>query len=1031
MTGQNQPDAYPASAPLPKPLQPIFGPGPVKVIPQQYQDLKTAIQQSSIAQKLGLDKVAGPLAFGGVLGQNLLDFAPLGGSEESAIKALAQETDPEAIGAMLRKIGVHPNVADKMAPQIAATTDPSEVKTALDIMKGTQAMHNESVHSDSIAAEQEAVHPTEVKPELSTTTEIPKGNEPNLEVSAPTPKEPYVINAKGKNLTDIRNIISDVKGYVDTTVHDRIEIKNVGKTGETHTILLEQPHVPEPIVHTPIVREETPAPTEIAPKASIAAEAKNADQIGKSALPTLPATPEFRPTHEIKSELNDAVLHQEILNDSMQNHPGRAFIKYKSSASGVLPEIADGSTSKFGKRGDTIGQDAIGQEMSGNGDIDTLNKHLSDYMNMREQKKGVDENVKALRTEYRDARAAEREARTPKLSDEKVDGVPVDKTPATELKQLTSGEDGKSWESIVKGYSKNLPKDKKVNLLDYLSTPEFVLEKLGMQKGADLLQEAKDEYRITLRHEIKTIKDWKARVENDPAARPHAATHLFRYLNGDARYAKSEMTPTEVEVAGEIKTYLKDWADRLHLPTDNRLGNYITHIFDKNAHGDLPSESVFDDPDLSVIMESQPARSVYNPFLEKRLNKPGYKEDVWGALDAYVKRGSRKEAMDPALEEISDMAHKLDDSAYAYVTRLTHRINMRPTEADELVDNLVKEHFGGRFTQRPTAYITGKIRGIFYRGTLGLNVASALRNLSQGANTYAKLGEKYTTIGYFKTLTHLVTRDWSELIDHGVLDEQLNQDQKVGVYKTFLQKIDPALFALFNAAEKINRGAAYYGAKSQALSKGLGPDDAIKFAKRMVRETQFAFGQVDSPVALSSDLIKTVAQMQNYNVKQIEFLTRMAKNKEYGGLVRYSLSSLVFLGTIGKMFGMTIGQLIPSIGIGGSPIGGLASGIAGEFSSSPTTRSSATSQLQRTFATLFPAGAQARKTIQGLEAYSAGKDTTATGKTRYTIPHNPATLMQAALFGKSALPQAQQYYNKLDSKELLPSPAPSASPLSI
>lgn len=1019
ITGQNNAPAYPDSAPLPKELHPIFGDAPVSVVPKQYQDMKAAIENSSIAKKTGFDKVAGPLAFGGVLGQNLLDFAPLGGTEESAIKTLAKETDPELIAGMLRKIGINPNLADKMAPHIAATSDTGEVKNALDIMKGGQAMLHTADHAESL------------KPPTEETSMIPKGNASNLEVSPEVPKQPYTIDAKGKNLTDIRSILEDVKGYVDPATHDRIEIKNVGKTKETQTIHLEPPATPE-VRKMDIVRtsDKLAEPSKLSAFAEEAKKYPNVDHFIDHFVNNpheIPVTPEYT---RFLSEKNDFTQKENSLYKSMKDlrdkYEGKTMDQVspedKTAYENMQKDLNKTLSEKtLAKTPETPIKTHIGEK--------ALKEQLSDFYNKSTHSSGGE--AETAHGPEAEPHTEEQSKYIDQLSKEKIEGTPINKTPAIDLHELISGKDGKAWESIVKGYSKNLPKDKKVNFLDYFGTPEFVLEKIGMQKGAELLQDAKDEYRLTLKKEIKTITDWKSRVERDPQAQPHSATRIFRYLNGDARYAKSEMTPTEVEVAGEIKSYLKSWADRLHLPADNRLGNYITHIFDKDATGDLPSESIFDDPDLSVIMESSPARSVYNPFLEKRVNKQGYKEDVWAALDAYIKRGSRKEAMDPALEEISNMAHKLGDSEYAFATRLTHRINMRPTEADELVDNFLKEHFGGKFTQRPTAYITGKIRSMFYRGTLGGNVGSALRNLSQGSNTFAKLGTKYTTIGYIQTFKHLVTNDWQELIDHGVLDESLNQDQKIGVYKSVLQKIDPILFSLFNTAEKINRGAAFYGAKAKALKEGLELDQAIKYAKRMVRETQFAFGQVDSPVALSSDLVKTAAQMQSYNVKQIEFLMRMAKNKEYGGLIRYSLSSLVFLGTIGKVFGMTVSQLIPSIGVGSSPLGSLAGGVAGEFSSSSTDRQKATSQLQRTFASLFPAGVQARKTIQGLEAYGAGKDVTATGKTRYNIPHNLPTLMQAALFGKSALPQAQQYYDKLNNKGTKKPAIPSTSGLSI
>lgn len=995
VTKQNNPQVYADSYTLPKALQPIFGSDPVKTLPGQYQDTKTAIQNSPIAQKLGLDKASGPLAFGAVLGQNILDFAPLGGSEDAAIKALAKETDPEVIGAMLRKIGVHPTIADKMAPHIAATSDPAEIKTALNTMKGAQAMHNESVHNESLK-----------EPEVPS-EQIPHPEAPELTPKAAqaTAKEPYVINAKGKNLTDIRNIISDVKGYADPETHDRIEIKNVGKTGETHTIHLEAPEVTPEVRKMDIVRTPEES-TSRKPPENLPKTLKNLASVAKK-------YPDSESFSRDLYRYNEATQRAKRLGfDDLKTYyvdPEQA-----GSLKPALYDVLAGENISYLMDKKTPGQ--------------VYNELISDSNIPEEIRSNPIQNPTPEVDTVHATHAEQQSKYIDSLSKEKVDGKPIDLTPAHTLAELTTkGPDAGSWESLVKGYSRNTTGMKKVNALDYLATPEFVLEKLGLQKGAELLQDAKDTYRKTLKTELKTVIDWKKRVESDPAAKPHSSTRIFRYLNGDARYAKGEMTPTEIEVAGEIKTYLKGWADRLHLPEDNRLGNYITHIFDKDATGPLPSESAFNDPDLAVIMESTPAKSVYNPFLEKRLNAPGYKEDVWGALDAYVKRGSRKEAMDPALEAISDMAHKLGPEEYEYATQLTHRINMRPTKMDVLVDNLVKEYAGNKLTQRPTAYVTGKIRMMFNRGLIGLNPASALRNLSQGANSYAKLGEIHTTKGYIQIFKKIITRDTSELVDEGVLDEGLIQDKKVGVYKTILQKADPVLYSMFQTAETINRGAAYYGGKSlyyeknthildgqQVFKQGASEEEARKFGKRIVRETQFAFGQVDSPVLLSSDIVKTLTQLGGYSIKQVEFLGRMAKNKEWGGLARWSLSSLFFVYTIGRAFGMKPEQLIPVIGMN-APIFSVAEGVSGFLTgNTPQARAQAGTQLGNILTATIPAGSQIKKTFQGIQAYNAGKDVTATGKTRYTIPHNLPTFMQAAMFGKSALPQAQTYYNKLD-----------------
>ena len=63
-----------------------------------------------------------------------------------------------------------------------------------------------------------------------------------------------------------------------------------------------------------------------------------------------------------------------------------------------------------------------------------------------------------------------------------------------------------------------------------------------------------------------------------------------------------------------------------------------------------------------------------------------------------------------------------------------------------------------------------------YRGMLGANLGSALRNLSQGVNTYAILGERNTVTGYAKLFSSSARR---ELTEQGLLDQNFIQDRAI------------------------------------------------------------------------------------------------------------------------------------------------------------------------------------------------------------------------------------------------------------
>lgn len=544
----------------------------------------------------------------------------------------------------------------------------------------------------------------------------------------------------------------------------------------------------------------------------------------------------------------------------------------------------------------------------------------------------------------------------------------------------------------------------KVGALDYLRTPDRVLKKIGLGYEADMLRKSHNKYIKELPEELNEITNLYKQVPDE-----QSAISIFKWLDGQAVGLK----PKQLEVANKIKSYLSGWADRLELPQDKRITNYITHIFDEQL-----IKKEFDD-DLAKLIQDKVAGSVYDPFTQQRLGKMGYKENVWDALDAYVKRAVRKVNMDPALEKVKKASENLETSQYDYVKSYIDRVNMRPTKTDNLLDNSIKQIIGYKQGARPVAKLTRKVRQVLYRGTLGLNLGSALRNLTQGVNTYAKLGEKYTVLGY----TKLLTNGAEELKRVGALNDNMIEDRSLNATKKVWENIDKGLFSFFELAEKINRGSAYYGAKAKALSQGLSEEQAIEAGLKMVRDTQFTFGKIDTPIALQSDLAKLLTQFQSYNIKQLEFMGELVKSKDMAGIVRYGVGSLAVLLTIGELLGMEPKDLIPSLRIGASSsIKGMVvppafnpAVEAGKIAITGKDKyGKDLSPEQRIKGTLnelipyVPGGVQIKKTVGGIGDVARGYAQTASGNVKYPVAQNPTNAVRGALFGGYVLPEAQQ-----------------------
>lgn len=550
---------------------------------------------------------------------------------------------------------------------------------------------------------------------------------------------------------------------------------------------------------------------------------------------------------------------------------------------------------------------------------------------------------------------------------------------------------------------------KKVNAFDYFRTPDRVLQKIGLGKQAEEIRTAHAEYQKELSKQINQVTSWYERVGKSP----EASQRIFQYLDGKGVALEGE----EKVVADEIKQYLSGWADRLGLPQDKRVVNYITHLFDEDF---IKKEF---DPEIEKLIADQIPGSVYDPFLQKRYGIAGYKEDAFAALDAYVKRATRKIHMDPALESLKKASEVLPLQTWNYVKSYADRINMRPTEVDNLVDTFIKSSpIGYKLGQRPTASITRGLRNAIYRGTLGLNVGSAIRNLTQGVNTYSKLGEKYTGVGYIKALTNMFNKN-DELQRVGVLSDSFVQDRHMSAFKGIAEKIDKGLFVFFEAAEKINRGAAYFGAKQKALDSGKTEEQAILVGIKSARDTQFTFGSVDTPVALQSDLIKTLTQFQSFNLKQTEFLGEMIRNKEFGGLMRWLGANTAILLTVGKVMGWDWKDFVPFGGVldGQSPIGGspaftLGKDVLGAAMNSPDKYGNQPSTedklktIGKDLIPLVPGGVQAKKTIQGYSTASKGYSTSPSGEVQFVTPQTTSNKIKGAVLGKSVLPGSKEKF---------------------
>lgn len=545
-----------------------------------------------------------------------------------------------------------------------------------------------------------------------------------------------------------------------------------------------------------------------------------------------------------------------------------------------------------------------------------------------------------------------------------------------------------------------------VHIFDYARTPENVFKKLGLSEPFNKLRKAHDVYEGELKTELEKIGNWFREVKHIEGSEKR----IFDYLDG----VKIPLSQPELKIAAEIKIYLVKLAERQGLSQDKRITDYITHIFEP----ELGKKQI--PPELLNALDYSTPRGIFNPFLEKRLGASGYIHDVWRALDAYTAKSLRKIHLDQPIDNFGEFVTHLPDGAQQYTKSFLSYVVGRPDKFESLLDTSFKtfakvipnKSIQRYFAVRPTARILGATRMAIFRGTLGLNVGSALKNLTQVSNTFAEEGAVATIKGYMSLLNR---GNLKEIEKADLMREIITAEHRMKPLRSAIEKMDKVLFVFFDAAERINRTAAYFAAKSNAIKKGLTEEKAVELALSKVRKTQFAYGKLDTPLLLQNPVLKTAFQFSTFPIKQAELLGGYVKGKQYGRIAAYVMATFGITWAVGDMIGLDykdvlVKNIFPTLGPVPSLIG---SGVEVLKTESEYRREQALEEVKKTSALFIPAFTQAKKTIQGVKTYGQGASTTPTGRVRFEIEKTPGNLLKSAIFGQYSLPGAEKYFENL------------------
>jgi len=147
-------------------------------------------------------------------------------------------------------------------------------------------------------------------------------------------------------------------------------------------------------------------------------------------------------------------------------------------------------------------------------------------------------------------------------------------------------------------------------------------------------------------------------------------------------------------------------------------------------------------------------------------------------------------------------------------------------------------------------------------------------NLSQRANTIAEVGLKYSAKGE----KFAFTKEGKDLFDSTGLSKEVPQVLFEGGAPS-LERLRAVAGWMFRQVELGNRRHAFLSGYLKATEElKMAPDAAVRYAEQIVHKTQFRYGRVGMPKALSSAGGRIAFQFMSYPIKQIELLTDWAKH---------------------------------------------------------------------------------------------------------------------------------------------------------
>jgi len=411
----------------------------------------------------------------------------------------------------------------------------------------------------------------------------------------------------------------------------------------------------------------------------------------------------------------------------------------------------------------------------------------------------------------------------------------------------------------------------KIGIYDEVFAPAFEAE---INTSEDALKYTEDTEK--LKHLVKNIKD--------------APKRIFKALEHPQQY--KYLLPQEKKVADWFIKYRDDWADKLKLTPEERLDNYVTHIFEKEIEQAL-KEGRPVDPGIVAALDFITPTTIFNPYLQERLGrKAGLREDVFAAFNAYEGRALKSFYYEPLIQRLNTYVKYLPPNSARYLKEFITRITSRPLIVDKEVNQSLKEVGevisklpGGKklatvLTQgNPSGMLSYQATGLLYEAWMGLRPLSGGKNLAQQGLTLAEVGP----VAYAQALALKNMKERARILSNSLGLKSRESGYLPGIDETFIKQLQSkrrkVTMFMFKLAEGINTSNAFLSGYFEAKNKGLPEEICFQRGDEVIRKTQYLYTKLSASSFSQSSPGRIASAFTTWTINWMELMNDWIQGK--------------------------------------------------------------------------------------------------------------------------------------------------------